>query len=255
MNTSRFNNRRDMSRPYTVFLLVILLLVLAACGGQSTQVVEDIVIEVAVEPDPPHAGDSTLQITVADAEGTPINGAKVAVHGDMDHEGMIPVDSETTESSNGLYIVPFEWTMGGGWILDITVTLPDNGGIATKQVEYFVGAISQDSVINQSDSESGITIRYSPDNDPAIAGDANVSIIVLGEDGLPLEDATISLYATMPEHDMLPVDAESDSSTNGRYLIPLRWTMAGDWEVEVSVNLSDGTTVSQTFDQLVVMGE
>jgi hypothetical protein len=237
-----------------IFLAILLLLFLAACSGQNTQVVEDIIIKMSVDPEPPVAGDAILLITLTETDGTAIDGALVAVHGDMDHEGMIPIDSESSESDNGLYRVPFEWTMGGGWILNVTATLPDNRGMATQQFEIFVGAISQDSVINRSPSE-GISIRYTPDNDPAIGGDAIVTIIVLGETGLPLEDATISLYATMPEHDMLPVTAEAESSSNGRYLIPLRWTMAGEWIVEVTVTLDDGTIVSQTFEQAVVMGE
>lgn len=245
----------NISHFYIVFLMLMLLLLLSACGGQNTQVLEDIQIGVTVEPDPPTVGDTTLLVSVKEADGKPIDSATVAVHADMDHEGMVPVDADISESTDGLYRVPLTWTMGGTWVLDVTVTLPNNRGIATKHLEYFVGAISQDSVIHHNNSENGITIRYNSDNDPANVGDATVTVIALSQDGLPIEDATISLHATMPEHDMMPVDAESDGSTNGRYLIPLSWTMAGEWQVEVTVTLNDTTSVSQTFNQTVVMGK
>ena len=132
-----------------VMLIIILALVLTACGAQNTTtVVEDVTINLAVEPNPPVVGASTLYITVLEADGTPVDGATVTVIGNMEHEGMLPISGETSASSNGVYTMPFEWTMGGGWILDVTVTLPDNRGTATAEVELTVGAVSQDSIIN-----------------------------------------------------------------------------------------------------------
>jgi len=240
-----------------ISLLFILIIILTACGTQNTTPVEDVTISFAIEPAPPVVGESTLLITLTDAEGIAIDGATVSVHGDMDHEGMTPVGGETSDSVDGVYSVPFEWTMGGGWILDVTVTLPDNRGTVTEQFETSVGAISQDSVINQTgvNSDSSIVIRYEPDNDPAIAGDAEVTVIVLGADGLPVDDASVLFYATMLEHDMLPVDAESTEASNGRYVMPIRWTMAGDWQIDITVTLADGTEMTETFEQTVVMPE
>ena len=82
-------------------------------------------------------------------DGTPVDGAIVSVHGDMDHEGMTPIDSESNTSLNGEYQVPFTWTMGGGWIIDVTAQLPDNRGLAQGRFEFFVDAISADSIINR----------------------------------------------------------------------------------------------------------
>lgn len=241
-----------------ITLILILTLSLTACGAQSaTTVVDDVVISLAVEPNPPTAGEATLFVTVLESDSTPIDGATVTVHGDMDHEGMIPEDGETSESSDGVYRLPFEWSMGGGWILDVTVTLPDNRGIATAQFEQFVGAVSQDSIVNRHDTSNdlGINIHFISDNDPAITGDANVTVMVTNADGHPVNDATISLIGNMPEHEMLPVIGEANTADNGRYLIPLRWTMVGDWEVEITVTLADGQSVTETFNQIIVMGE
>jgi hypothetical protein len=72
----------------------------------------------------------------------------------MDHEGMISIDGESNTSLNGEYQVPFTWTMGGGWIIDVTAQLPDNRGLAQSRFEFFVDAISTDSIINRTAPET-----------------------------------------------------------------------------------------------------
>lgn len=253
-----------------LLIICFMLVLLVACNTEQTvSVIANLNIELAVEPDPPTAGDATLMITVKDTEGKPIEDATVAVHGDMDHEGMTPVDGESTSGQNGIYHIPFEWTMGGGWILDVTVTLPDNGGIATERFELNVGAISRDSIVNQGSDDTAamdqsamenmdgdtpsIDIHYMPDNNPALAGDATVVVILTTTDGQPIDDASVSLHADMPAHDMMPVTGTSGDGIKGRYTIPVRWTMAGEWEVDIRVTLADAQAVSQTYMQEIIM--
>lgn len=247
-----------------------LLLTLVACNTeQMAPVIDNLNIELAVKPDPPTAGDATLIITVKDADGKPINDATVAVHGDMDHEGMIPVDGESVSGQNGMYHVPFEWMMGGGWILDVTVTLPDNAGVATDRFELNVGAISQKSIVNQGNDDtagmdhgamnnmdnytSPINIHYMPDNDPALAGDANIVVMLTTTEGQLIDDASVSLHADMQAHEMMPITGTSGEGIKGRYTVPVRWTMAGEWEVDIIVTLSDAQEITRTYAQQVVM--
>ena len=248
--------------------LVLLSLLLFACNTepQNVLIASDVVIQLTAEPDPPTTGASTLIITVFDKDGNAIEGAKVSVHGDMDHEGMTPSEGDSSESNEGIYRIPFEWSMGGGWILDVRVTLPDNAGIAREQFELFVGAISENSIVNQGDTDtaemdhsamegmkSDIQIHYMSDNDPALAGDAIITIILTTQDGLPIDDASLALHATMPEHDMLPVTGTSDGGEKGRYTIPLIWTMAGEWQVDLTITLADAQKLMQTYTQQVIM--
>ncbi|HRF94902.1 MAG TPA: FixH family protein, partial [Aggregatilineales bacterium] len=102
---------------YTALIYGLLVLIITACTGQAqnTPVLTNAEIAVRVEPEPLTIGETTLIITLKDSNGTPINGATMQVHGNMDHAGMAPVDREVSESTNGDYRVPFEWTMGGGW--------------------------------------------------------------------------------------------------------------------------------------------
>lgn len=132
-----------------LFLLGPVLLVVVGCGqvAAEVQTAERLMIDLAVEPSPPAVGEATLIVTVTDADGKPVNGATVRAHGDMDHAGMEPVSGETATADAGVYRVPITWTMGGGWILDVTVSLPDGRGTATQRFELFVEAVSHDSVL------------------------------------------------------------------------------------------------------------
>jgi len=138
-------------------LLLLALLAIAACGQQSapTAAATDIQIELAVEPEPPAVGDSTLIVTLTDSNGSPVSGAAVRVEGNMDHAGMEPVIAETGESEGGVYRLPFRWTMGGGWIVTVTAALPDGRGEATETFEMFVEAVSSGSVIRQTEEAGG----------------------------------------------------------------------------------------------------
>lgn len=120
--------------PYKSMKLIIagiFLLLLPACGGRNSQqtTAEDIRLIVAVESTT--VGQTTLLVTVTDAAGTPINDATVSVKGDMSHAGMVPVLADVTGGENGVYEMPFEWTMGGDWVVTVEATLPD--GRSTSQ--------------------------------------------------------------------------------------------------------------------------
>lgn len=142
-----------MKKTIIIILLSTLLAVaLAGCGGEGDDeqtVVEDVTIMVMVDPDPPAVGDTMLMVSVTDVDGNAITDASVYVYGNMDHEGMEPEEGNADMSMNDMYHVPFHWSMGGGWILDVTVTLPDDRGVAKDTFEFFVEAVSADSVINQ----------------------------------------------------------------------------------------------------------
>jgi hypothetical protein len=137
-------------------LVLLVMIAVVGCGQQSspTAAVTDIQIVLAVEPEPPATGDSTLIVTLTDTNGAPVSGATVNVEGNMDHAGMEPSTGQTSEGTDGLYRVPFRWTMGGGWMVTVTATLQD-GGVATETFEMFVEAVSSGSVIHQTEEAGG----------------------------------------------------------------------------------------------------
>ncbi|MCA9904119.1 MAG: FixH family protein, partial [Anaerolineae bacterium] len=225
------------------FSLCLLSLLLAACGQQSASppTPTNVDMSVRVEPEPLAVGEATLLVILKNADGSPIDGATLQVHGDMDHEGMTPVDREVSDSTNGEYRVPFEWTMGGGWIVTIAARLPDGGEIS-QTFDFFVEAISSESIINQrgSSNTTNVTITYQADHDPAVAGDANITITLADAEGNPINDATVEVVGDMDHAGMMPISGAGEPAENGEYVVPLRWTMAGAWQVTVNVTLADG---------------
>lgn len=138
-----------MKPLYIAFILMALLV--AGCGQSSpaTPTASDIQMTFSVDPAPPSVGESTLIIKLARTDGTPIEGARLSAQGNMDHAGMEGIEANAESSSGGEYRIPFEWTMGGGWQVEVSATLPD-GQTATETFSVNVGAVSQQSIINQS---------------------------------------------------------------------------------------------------------
>jgi hypothetical protein len=78
-----------------------------------------------VAPQPPRVGPATITLSLADAAGKPISGARVNLEGNMSHPGMNPVFAEAREVGAGRYQAAIEFTMGGDWIMLVRVDLPD----------------------------------------------------------------------------------------------------------------------------------
>ncbi len=62
----------------------VLLAVLAGCSkskGTSSDALHagDLLVQIALDPDPPRAGDNVLHVTVKDAQGKPVDGARVGL--------------------------------------------------------------------------------------------------------------------------------------------------------------------------------
>lgn len=139
---------------YRLLILALLLftgLATASCSRVSQEAQQNQLQIELIEPlFPPAIGKDTLNIRLFDENDNPINDATIAVKADMTHAGMVPILGNTTEGDKGLYKVPFEWTMGGDWVVVVQATLPDG----TVAEETFPLTISGDS----SDCEDEATV-------------------------------------------------------------------------------------------------
>jgi hypothetical protein len=129
-----------MTRTFTLFTL--LLLIVSGCreSAQSTptSAAPDIDVEVSYEPNPPQTGEGTILIAITGEDGQPVEAESVRVRGDMNHAGMVPVMGEEAEQGeDGVYRVPFNWSMGGDWILNVDVVLVDGREIS-QEIEVTV---------------------------------------------------------------------------------------------------------------------
>lgn len=103
---------------------ILLLLSLAACGRGSKDL-PDVVVELSIEPSPPQIGVALVTVTLRDAQGQPLTGAKVELEGNMSHAGMVPVLAVASEVAPGQYEAELEFTMGGDWFILVRADLPD----------------------------------------------------------------------------------------------------------------------------------
>ncbi len=112
---------------------LLLLLILAGCG-RGGQDLADVAMDLVVSPQPPQLGPATITVTMRDANGQPISGAKVELEGNMSHAGMVPVFVQAAEVAPGRYQADLEFTMGGDWFILVRAQLPD-GRSMERQVD------------------------------------------------------------------------------------------------------------------------
>lgn len=113
---------------FVVTMLLAALVGVAGCGRSQSgtaEITDTYQVTFATEPAQPAIGDGLVIITLKDAAGKPVDGARIAVEANMNHAGMVPVNAESAGSQGGEYRIPLKWTMGGAWYVDARITLPD----------------------------------------------------------------------------------------------------------------------------------
>ena len=118
---------------YRIAYLVALVLLLAACGGQSpperTQTMDGITAVLALAPDPPvPMQTATLTLTLKNTAGQPLMADEVAF--DLTMPAMtMPLNRPTaTETKDGVYQAETVFTMAGAWHIQVDVR---RGGTST----------------------------------------------------------------------------------------------------------------------------
>jgi hypothetical protein len=110
--------------------LTCLALALCACAflpgcRKTAEPAPNLVMKHEVAPQPPKVGPATITVSLADAAGKPIAGARVKLEGNMSHPCMFPVFGDAREIGQGRDQAAIEFTMGGDWIVSVRGALPD----------------------------------------------------------------------------------------------------------------------------------
>ncbi|MDE2776601.1 MAG: copper chaperone PCu(A)C [Chloroflexota bacterium] len=114
-------------------LVLTLLLASAACRQQQISAAD---IQLELQASDTLVGETTLLVSVKTGDGKAVaNPGALKVRGDMSHAGMVPVFAQADESTKGVFSLPFEWTMAGGWIIEASLTLP-NGDSAIETFRF-----------------------------------------------------------------------------------------------------------------------
>ena len=116
-----------------VFVFLAIGLLLIGCH-KPVEPQPALKVQFELAPQPPRMGPGVITLVVADVEGEAISGAHVSLEGDMTHAGMGPVIAEAKEMGAGRYQAPFEFSMGGDWVVLVHITLP-SGQTVERQFE------------------------------------------------------------------------------------------------------------------------
>lgn len=100
------------------------------------------VIMVNITAAPEGKDGEYLTVAVMDMEGNPVTDAMVSLEGNMNHAGMIPVFTDPVADDadgevDGVYQVPFGFTMLGDWIIIVSAEMVD-GSIELQDVNLSV---------------------------------------------------------------------------------------------------------------------
>jgi hypothetical protein len=99
--------------------------------------------------------------------------------------------------------------------------------------------------------ETGLQIDWRFEPEEPVVGDSTLIITVRDASGQAINNATVTARGDMNHAGMVPLIETVAAGNDGEYFLPFAWSMAGDWVVEITVELADGTVDSQTFDLLV----
>ena len=114
-------------------LVALVLLLTAACRQQQVSPAD---LQLRLTASEALVGETTLQVKVQDQDGKTIaEPGSLKIRGDMNHAGMVPVFAESDEAVDGVFSLPFQWTMAGSWIVEARLTLP-NGDTASQTFEF-----------------------------------------------------------------------------------------------------------------------
>lgn len=100
----------------------------------------------------------------------------------------------------------------------------------------------------------GYSLALTVETQPVVVGPATLLVELRGPAGVPVEAAAVSARGDMTHAGMTPSLGEGEPLGEGRYRIPIEWTMGGDWQVTVSAVLPDGQRIERTFDLSVGSG-
>jgi YtkA-like len=82
---------------------------------------------------------------------------------------------------------------------------------------------------------------------PAVVGPGALAVTLRDQAGQPVDGARLQVEANMTHAGMVPLLASVAQSEAGVYRVPLEWSMAGDWYVDLTFTLPDGQRVARRY--------
>ena len=108
--------------------LLLAAALLAGCSPKAapsvmpaTQRVGGLTVQMTTTPTPPHTGDDTLNLTVADAAGAPVGDANVTATPNMLAPRMPGESNSGRAQGNGLYQIPMRLPIATKYEVDVQI--------------------------------------------------------------------------------------------------------------------------------------
>ena len=115
-------------------LALALAFALAGCGGTGGDSGSGgAELDLTLDPAIPVVGMSRLLFAITEPDGTPLEGARLRIEGNMNHAGMVPEFADATETRPGHYEAELEFTMGGDWFLLVDAETADGRHLSWKE--------------------------------------------------------------------------------------------------------------------------
>jgi hypothetical protein len=110
-------------------LLTVLALMVGTAWGKNYEVtkkVDDYTVKLAIDKNPPIAGDNNMSVTIQDASGKNITDAKVKVGYSMPAMSGMPAMNYKAEAGlqGNEYKAKVNFSMAGSWNIEVQITQP-----------------------------------------------------------------------------------------------------------------------------------
>ena len=114
-----------MRKAIVINVFVLLSVLLTACGGAAAPTeapsTKSVNIVLSTNPNPAVVGDVEIVFTITDANGNPIEGAKVDVNAEHPAMAGMGMSGQATEQGGGIYSIKANFSDSGDWKLTIYV--------------------------------------------------------------------------------------------------------------------------------------
>ncbi len=96
-----------------------------------------------------------------------------------------------------------------------------------------------------------IQIELIVNSERIVVGETLLFVQVYDAEDNLIDGAKVNIRGDMSHAGMTPVIRDIETGRDGQYETSFEWTMAGDWFIDVTVTLPDGTQDKERFEYVV----
>ncbi len=108
-----------------------------------------------------------------------------------------------------------------------------------------VGVVVGVLLFQEGQPDDGIEIHLTSDPFPLSLGKNTLFVSLTGADGEAVTDASVGVTAQMVHQGMLPLSGRAAAVGDGVYSVPIIWSMAGQWVVNIAAQRPGDSAITQ----------